>query len=125
LQVKFNVGPNPTQIYEALNVGDSKAGVNFINILCAHFAPIFWLQKIQSCVLGLKFFWCQNNSKKSASKMLMQLIPGGGGYHHLKKKLLLLKPSGINFIDILAESTNAPAVIILRHSVSPTNYTKL
>jgi hypothetical protein len=24
LEVKFNVGPNPTQIYEALNVGDSE-----------------------------------------------------------------------------------------------------
>ncbi len=30
--------------------------VNFINILRAHFAPIFWRQKLQSCVLSLTFF---------------------------------------------------------------------
>jgi len=24
------------------------AGVNFINIICVHFAPIFWRQKLQS-----------------------------------------------------------------------------
>jgi hypothetical protein len=29
--------------------------VNLINILRAHFAPIFWYQKLQSCVLGFKF----------------------------------------------------------------------
>jgi len=43
-------------------------GVDFINILRSHFALIFWRQKLQSCVLGLKFF----NTKISVQKLLIK-----------------------------------------------------
>jgi len=44
------------------------------HFICA-FLPISFCQKLQSCVLGLKFFWCQNIGKKRARKMLMKLTP--------------------------------------------------
>ncbi len=33
-----------------------------------HFAPIFWRQKLQSCVLGLKFFATKILAKKPVDK---------------------------------------------------------
>jgi len=42
--------------------------VNFINILHAHFFPIFWCQKLQSWVLGLKFFDAKISAKKVCLK---------------------------------------------------------
>jgi hypothetical protein len=50
-------------------------GVYFINILHAHFVPIFLHQKLQSCVLGLKFFGAKMSAKKPI-KLLMKLTPG-------------------------------------------------
>jgi hypothetical protein len=41
-------------------------GVDFINILCKHFAPIFLCQKLQNCDLGLNIFWHQNIGKKTS-----------------------------------------------------------
>jgi len=40
----------------------------------SHFAPIFWCQKLQSCVLGLKFF-VPKYWQKSKHIMLMKLTP--------------------------------------------------
>jgi len=40
-----------------------------------HFAPIFWHQKSQTCVLGLKFL-APKYRQKSARKMLMKLTLG-------------------------------------------------
>jgi len=48
-------------------------GVNFINVLRAHFCTKFWHQKLQSCVLGLKFFGTKISYKKQARKTLMKL----------------------------------------------------
>jgi len=39
----------------------------------------FWRQKLQSCVLGLKFFSTKISYKKQASKTLMKLTAGGIG----------------------------------------------
>jgi hypothetical protein len=44
------------------------SGDNFNNILHAHFAPIFLRQKLQSCVLGLKFFGAKISAKKPCKK---------------------------------------------------------
>ncbi len=43
-------------------------GVNFINILCTCFCTKFWRQKLQSCVLGLKFFGAKISAKKARLK---------------------------------------------------------
>jgi len=49
----------------AMIVGlNSNEGVDFINILRALFALIFWRQKLQSWVLGLKFFAAKTSAKK-------------------------------------------------------------
>jgi len=38
--------------------------IDFINILGAHFAPLFWPQKLQSHVFDLKFFGGKISAKK-------------------------------------------------------------
>ncbi len=43
-------------------------GVNIINILRAHFAPIFWCKKLQSCLLGLTFFGVKISVKNACIK---------------------------------------------------------
>ncbi len=47
--------------------------VNFINILRAHFVPIFWCQKLQSWNVSIEKALLY---KKFARKMLMKSIPG-------------------------------------------------
>ncbi len=42
----------------------SKQGLDFINILHMHFVPIFWCQKLQSCVLGLTLLGAKISAKK-------------------------------------------------------------
>jgi len=50
-------------------------GVNFINILRACFLYKILAPKLQSCVLGLKFFGAKISARKHAY-MLMKLTPG-------------------------------------------------
>jgi len=50
--------------------------VNFINILPAHFAPIFWCQKNLNPKQSFVIFGAKILYKKSAHKMLMKLTPG-------------------------------------------------
>jgi len=51
-------------------------GGHFINISYKHFAPIFWRQKLQSCVLVWNFYGAKLAVKKNVYKMLMKLTPG-------------------------------------------------
>jgi len=51
-------------------------GVNFINILRAHFALIFWRQKILYPNHSFVIFGAKILYKKCMSKVLMKLFPG-------------------------------------------------
>jgi len=48
--------------------GTPAPGVNFINILRVLFLPISFCQKLQSCVLDLKFFGAKILAKKAHKK---------------------------------------------------------
>ena len=50
--------------------------VNFINVFEVHFSYKFLMPKLQSWLLGLKF-WRQKFHIKTCTKMLMKLTPGG------------------------------------------------
>jgi len=50
--------------------------VNFINILCSLFSPIFWRQKISNPKHGFVIFGTKILYKKCARKMLMKSTPG-------------------------------------------------
>ncbi len=54
----------------------STLGVNFINILLAHFPPIFWCQKITKQNVTREKLLNLHSYKKCGRKMLMQLTPG-------------------------------------------------
>jgi len=45
-----------------------KLGVNFINLLHAHFCTKLWRQKLQSYVLGLKFFGAKKYKQKKCAQ---------------------------------------------------------
>ncbi len=51
-------------------------GVNSINILCAHFVPIFWCQKISNPKHSLEIFGAKILYKKRKRKKLMKLTTG-------------------------------------------------
>jgi len=53
--------------------GLAKRDVNFINILGAHFPPIFWRKIYKGETFSFVIFWCQNICKKAARKMLVKL----------------------------------------------------
>jgi len=69
--------------------------VDFIDILHMHFAPIFWCQKLQSCMcFGFEIFWRKNIGKKGACKMLMKLT-----LWQLKKSSRQSRPTPTIFFD--------------------------
>jgi len=51
-------------------------GVNFINILRAHFSYKIELSSFSLVTFGFVIFWIQNIVTKFAHKMLMELTPG-------------------------------------------------
>ncbi len=73
-------------------------GVNFINVLCAHFCTKFWSQKLQTCVLGLIFFGAKILHKKHAHKMLMKLTQG---LNIPSQDMTLNILPGVNFTNVL------------------------
>jgi hypothetical protein len=84
----------------------------FINILRAHVAPIFWRQKLQSCILGLKFFGAkisaQNvdeiDTRMNTSVLVLKALYGRIWFSSLKKKILLQKRLQANPIHCITQS---------------------
>ncbi len=61
-----------------------KHSTNLLSISSTFYMHIFcmkfWRQKLQNCVLGLKFFGAKISAKKCALKMLMKLTPKGNNF---------------------------------------------
>jgi len=79
-------------------------GVNFINILRAAFAPIFFVPKNCACKMLMKLTPAR---VKAAHKMLMKLTPGGNPtknyfvLRRIKSKLILYSLQCIDSILII------------------------